>query len=475
MTSVQGIKHLTAKNIFGYLDFDLPFNSGVNIIYGANGAGKTTLLHIIANLSNMDLHKFGLIKFHSIHVEYYNGVSILLRHPSLDESVMCLVQNNIGTVEFSIPSVLKKNEMAESNRIRGREALNSQISLPFTGSNIYAEKEANYRGSLDDLKGLPKVTYFPAFRGTMAGLTLNLHQSEFDRTGHFRSSRIRDRGVRQGTVEKYLGAFVPKVDFVTTVEISDELEQELFSAERHVYMEMKSTYYDTFEQAITSIIRTQETLNFQEPQLEPQELLETIQSIIEKTLNTPIPFRSSSYANGFRKIQHLLESTHRTDFSADVSRVLEVYLKAFETNFAVIDGYYKVIQEFMSIANKFLGEKSLVVVDGIKSPRASVQVKLPNGDTEPLSVLSSGEREIVSMLYAVTHLSSYDLVLIDEPELSLHIDWQRILLKKMVDLIGSKQVIACTHSPQIGADFDEIFSDGNFHIYGFRGEWSDLS
>ena len=45
------------------------------------------------------------------------------------------------------------------------------------------------------------------------------------------------------------------------------------------------------------------------------------------------------------------------------------------------------------------------------------------------------------------------VVLIDEPEISLHIDWQRKLLPEMVKQLGEKQLIICTHSPVIASKY----------------------
>lgn len=44
------------------------------------------------------------------------------------------------------------------------------------------------------------------------------------------------------------------------------------------------------------------------------------------------------------------------------------------------------------------------------------------------------------------------MFLIDEPELSLHIDWQRIILTNLEQQAANRQIIACTHSPEVGAD-----------------------
>jgi predicted ATP-dependent endonuclease of OLD family len=48
---------------------------------------------------------------------------------------------------------------------------------------------------------------------------------------------------------------------------------------------------------------------------------------------------------------------------------------------------------------------------------------------------------------------------IDEPELSMHIDWQHRLLSSLQQLNPAMQLVAATHSPEIMADLpdDKIF------------------
>ncbi len=52
-------------------------------------------------------------------------------------------------------------------------------------------------------------------------------------------------------------------------------------------------------------------------------------------------------------------------------------------------------------------------------------------------------------------MSKQQIVLIDEPEISLHVDWQRKLLQKMSEQLGNRQIIVCTHSPVIGGDYED--------------------
>lgn len=52
-------------------------------------------------------------------------------------------------------------------------------------------------------------------------------------------------------------------------------------------------------------------------------------------------------------------------------------------------------------------------------------------------------------------MSGQRVVLIDEPEISLHIDWQSLLIPEMVAQLQDRQIITCTHSPMIGADYED--------------------
>ena len=63
------------------------------------------------------------------------------------------------------------------------------------------------------------------------------------------------------------------------------------------------------------------------------------------------------------------------------------------------------------------------------------------------------------MPYAAAQAHNGNIVLIDEPEISLHIDWQRLLLRKMAEQLDHRQIIVCTHSPEIGADYDDRYQE----------------
>lgn len=76
-----------------------------------------------------------------------------------------------------------------------------------------------------------------------------------------------------------------------------------------------------------------------------------------------------------------------------------------------------------------------------------------------LGALSAGEKHI---LYILVQCLSADgsSIIIDEPEISMHVDWQRELIPAMRELNPDAQIIAATHSPEILACIpdESIFS-----------------
>ena len=73
--------------------------------------------------------------------------------------------------------------------------------------------------------------------------------------------------------------------------------------------------------------------------------------------------------------------------------------------------------------------------------------------------LSSGEKQLLILLTeALLQKETPCIFLADEPELSLHIEWQRMIIPAIMELNPNAQVIAATHSPEVASKFsDSIF------------------
>ena len=76
-----------------------------------------------------------------------------------------------------------------------------------------------------------------------------------------------------------------------------------------------------------------------------------------------------------------------------------------------------------------------------------------NGTLLSFDQLSSGEQHVMLMNYDVLFdLEDETLVLIDEPELSFHIEWQGQFMANLVEMVAARrdlQFIICTHAPEM--------------------------
>ena len=64
--------------------------------------------------------------------------------------------------------------------------------------------------------------------------------------------------------------------------------------------------------------------------------------------------------------------------------------------------------------------------------------------------LSSGEKQLLAILLTVlTEDNQHYVLFMDEPEVSLHIDWQQKLIEMILDLNPNVQIILTTHSPAV--------------------------
>ncbi len=112
---------------------------------------------------------------------------------------------------------------------------------------------------------------------------------------------------------------------------------------------------------------------------------------------------------------------------------------------------------FKDIVNNIFLNKYIEVTDGGK-----LVVSMLNGTSLPLNRLSSGETQILLMFYAILFHSHTDgVVVIDEPEISLHVSWQQVLGDYFRDIcrVRKVQLIVTTHSPQVIHDKWELATE----------------
>lgn len=88
--------------------------------------------------------------------------------------------------------------------------------------------------------------------------------------------------------------------------------------------------------------------------------------------------------------------------------------------------------------------------------QVDIRIATPTGASFTFDGLSSGQKEIVSTLFLIWNVTRTRpaLVLIDEPELHLNAEWQRIFVRELHRLAPHNQYILATHSEEVFASVE---------------------
>jgi predicted ATPase len=118
-----------------------------------------------------------------------------------------------------------------------------------------------------------------------------------------------------------------------------------------------------------------------------------------------------------------------------------------------LDEVERSIEQSMVPINRFLDTMTRLFSRGKKLGLTDyeLQILLSDGRVLPIAQLSSGEKHLIKILLT-SMTSGSNSILIDEPELSLHLDWQRLFVETIHSLNPTCQLILASHSPEIMAD-----------------------
>jgi ABC-type glutathione transport system ATPase component len=149
---------------------------------------------------------------------------------------------------------------------------------------------------------------------------------------------------------------------------------------------------------------------------------------------------------GFEFPQHSLDKSEK--------KFLAIYLEDTDRKFNAFNDLLGKIELFKRIMNSKLSYKAMNVD---REQGFIFTVKYPNGhNTGSATVspmdLSSGEQHELVLLYELLFkVQPKSLVLIDEPELSLHVGWQVNFLRDLQEIakLADIDVLIATHSPSL--------------------------
>jgi predicted ATP-binding protein involved in virulence len=414
------INTIKIEKLFEIFEYNISFsgNENVIIITGPNGFGKTMVLNIIFNLFNRKFLFFQKLVFEKITVFLQENIKIVIsKNADNDKSHVrfSFIQNE-KELDFYDYSDKLENDLWKSlsrflpvgridentwidhrtNRILNMDILLNEYAdqLPEDVSkNILTIKSTQINHILDSIK----VHLIKEQR---------LFKKVFNTERNYREEK--DQTIMIETIQTY----AKELKLI----ISQNLNQSF-----KISQQLDSSYPDRLVKEKNKLTEDEYKVRF--------DLLKVKQEKLSK--------------NG------LYESKQQfLGYSQEDSKALLVYLNDLENKLSVFDNLLEKLELFTGILNERRFTYKTIQVDREKG----FYFRTNNGKELDLSQLSSGEQHEVVMLYELIFNAKQDtLVLIDEPEISLHITWQKEFLNDLLKIIKIQniQVIIATHSPSI--------------------------
>lgn len=418
------LKSLKIEALFNTFSYDLHFDSQDKylILTGINGYGKTTILNMISALASKDLYYFYTVPFASIDFGFEDGSVLTLSSDKVDDASSIDVpvsgsrnllfdmkesdSKAIGSFRIDVDTIVR---VMKTNYHFSHISINNRLKDDYESTDFY------------------QVMKDEGLLNAIMLLTGKNAEQMMMRLDAFKASYIE----AERTVEcRYLR---PK-NTMSDLEYRDPkwfLIDHLASDFRYMLNNEYANYVkysqkvdsDFINQAVSSsLVYNQKTYDAEREKLiiraKELELLGLIPHMDVKTYDE---------ANAKMLTAYIVAQNEKIDF--------------YNTLLSKIRLFYKLVDE-RGFVNKNM---SVTVKDGFRF-RAN-----GNGFID-LSLLSSGEQNEVVMLYTLVFTVGDDsMLLIDEPENSLHVLWQKKFMRTIEEVSAVKNlfVIVATHSPQI--------------------------
>ena len=414
------ITSIKINQLFEIFDYDIYFKSSENvlIITGPNGFGKTMVLNIIFNLFNRRFVFFQKLVFEKITVVLDKNISIIIIKNFKDDK---------SIISFSFLEGETELETFDySNKLETDIGRNIQRFLPVRRiePDRWIDNRTGRILTMEDLLNeyadqLPEE------------VSKNLLKIKSEKVNEILDS-IQVHLIR----EQRLFKKVPS----TERNYREEKEESIMIETIQTYSKELKQLISEFSQR--SFFQTQE-LDSSYPNRLRSETNILSEEEYERRYNIlKLKQKKLTEFGLYESKQEFLT------YSQDDAKALSVYLKDFELKLGVFDALLEKLELFTNILN----ERRFTFKSIFVNRNNGFYFKTIKGKELELNQLSSGEQHEVVLLYElIFNVKANILVLIDEPEISLHITWQKEFLNDLLKIIKIQniQVIIATHSPSI--------------------------
>jgi energy-coupling factor transporter ATP-binding protein EcfA2 len=420
------IQKIEVEKLFGHYNYTIEKNTSnltvdpLIIIYGDNGSGKTTLLELIFYLtSSVDnkghKSKIAKYKFQKLSILFDGGIEIIAKRKKGEI---------IGSYSFAI----------KENGIKIKETF------------LQAKSDLNISIADEDPSVIKK--YYDILK-YIESLNLSIHYLSDNRkllsnVDNFSNKNSRKNSYIRTQIDF---EFMRREGFIN--EEADDLKSSVKALEnwikKHVLQASKAGDKNT-NTIYTDIIKR--VSSHSNNIIKKQEVADLVQKLTDIRKEN-----MSYYKNGLvskietKEIEQTLEDPTKYNSNL-IYNVLEPYVEGLRGRLDSLRDIQGIIELFIKNINGYFANKVITyhLVDGFNIVGKDIEEPI---ETE---MLSSGEKQLLLLFCnVITASDNASIFIIDEPEISLNIKWQRKLIQTLLDFSQNKNVqfVFASHSIEL--------------------------
>ena len=431
------LERIEIDGLFGIYNhrIDLNTDARVTLLHGPNGVGKTTALQMVNALISDRINFFGRVPFERVLLRFVDGSTFGLTASTKDGTTQTgtvtlqTASDDTRTAEVSLSPSEAETIAAHIDHLMPH-ASTADLWIDIRDDEVLTEQDvlmryAGRRSTATSDRREATTDWLDSFLRRA-----NVHFIEAQRLvqTHWNSRMGRRYGHMGGQAPALVASVVRR-----SRDFKERLGGAMASYGRHA-----QALDQTFPQRLVTATN----------ELAPVELQGRLTALDAKTENL--------------KTIGVLDETPRHPFDVaslgeldhTQSRVMTLYIEDTESKLAALDD---------------LAERARLLLDNVNGKYEHKRVRLDQdqgivaaGDNDqliPLDALSSGEQHEFLLHYDLLfRVRPNTVVMIDEPELSLHVAWQKRFLPDLMDIVNLSgfDAIVATHSPFIVGERDDL-------------------
>lgn len=463
------VQYFAIEGLYGYRTVSMSSSFAATILIAKNGSGKTTLLGALDAFLQCQFGRLANLQFDKIVCQLRgvakqlelkaSDIEALMSVPEIPEFIMAARRLGLDPAQLLdfVENEFDPTVKAFESEDEVYKKILSRVNYSSVEARKYCEKIAeSIRGRVPAIEELRltlkvalkdfEVVYLPTYRR----IELSLGESVGD------DGRVR----RRQSIQSRLG-LSKKGFFNTDIQFGlSDISERLTELNHELLAKSNQGYREISAKIINDLLDgTFESQGGEASDRPDKESLELFFSRLKQ---------GSRYLFGpyFDRVQIPdLDKVYNEGASTDTSnRFLNYFLSNLNKVIRTTQSIEGLVEEFVNHCNAYLSTRDIStefpLADSkhfigkddklLKIDRITLQVYVISavtGRRVPMDALSSGEKQMISLFARLYLYPENKIVLIDEPELSLSIDWQRKILLDVASAPTCSQVIAITHSP----------------------------